>query len=469
MLSKNSKQQTLNNENSIISGIDNWIGNVSLEDSRQFEEHFSQLQTCKQNKLETKKELKTIPYLPKNVQLIQNIGLSNYGISKPPSNQIVLKANMNSNTAKTGGFTANTSKTETNCPSNKPKISTNEKCSEKEIIENNTKQEKPTIQIVNSSLPNKNQQQILVQPETNTKGKKKLVRPTLLNISEINNDEDYTEDLDEEVGLDLNKKVVKYQNDLNENKSVAFINNSMPSIPIKCNTSPHEQVSYNDYDLVNQNTSKIGVPLTNNYNFNLKDYILEENEEKNAPKEKEGIVDLKQVKDNNNNTVLKQNYGNIINSYATSTNNNITINFNNVNSINIPNQKSTNTNSINNYTSNCSTNLTNISSVSNPMNSLNTPKHQKITSDHNISAKPTANVAFSGVVNQNIILNYIKFQNQSQNTQNTTTNTVLIGNENTSRDNNINYYNTINDDTSVSKDSIYNSKSKCINIYYAQL
>lgn len=53
--SKNSKQQINQiTDNSVISNLDNWIGNISREDSTQFEQKFLEIKNSKGNKSKTK-------------------------------------------------------------------------------------------------------------------------------------------------------------------------------------------------------------------------------------------------------------------------------------------------------------------------------------------------------------------------------------------------------------------------------
>lgn len=338
IISKNSKQHTLNAESSVISCFDNWIGNVSLEDSRQFEENFSQIKTCKKS-------------IPKNAKVTSQI--------KERKNLQAVSKNVTNDELKTSQTTI----------------------SQKVVIE--------SPEIKNCRKPEEVKDKVSLQK--NLKSKKSV----LLNISDINQEaENYTEELDEEVDLELDKKVSHY----NKNKSLKdqVMNeeklenkSSFSGFPIKFNTSPDEEMNYlkpnlKQYDFYSQ----FSIPFNN---FSNKVEEIQNNEDTEI--ESSDTIDV--------NTSGKP-YLNNFKTFKSSFNGSISVNNHKTHKLNNI--------SLNNYTSNCSTNLTNRSNASNAIITLNTPKHQKITSDHNIITKPSLNNPLSGAINQ---LNYSLLQSQT--------------------------------------------------------
>jgi hypothetical protein len=371
IISKNSKQHTLNAESSVISGFDNWIGNVSLEDSRQFEENFSQIKTCKKR-------------IPKNTK---------------PSGLVKDKRTLQS-------FT------------DKDSIKVDNKTSPSAISK---KIEIESPEIKNCRNPDEIELKDKVSLVKNVKLNNKSI---LLNISDINQeDENYTEEIDEEVNLDLDKKVSHY----NKNKSSkpnqieSETKSSFSGFPIKFNTSPDEEMNYlkpnlKQYDFYNQ----FSIPFNNNFSTKIED------------NQNYDDIEIESSDTIDPNTSGKP-YMNNFKTFKSSFNGNISVN----------NSKSHKMNnlSINNYTSNCSTNMTNRSNASNAIITLNTPKHQKITSDHNIITKPSLNNPLSGVINQ---LNYSLLQPQTPTNYND------------------GFY--TKDDKSCTKSFIKNNKSKLNNV-----
>ena len=318
IISKNSKQQTQGtnaNEISIIStGFDNWIGNVSREDSRQFEDNFSSL---KEVGKKTKKDIKWKNGLSKKSQISRNemkpekenkLGLSNNdSLTKEKDSKIfesesgqeeqtleslnLLKETKN----KTKGGLSNKSnkkKDEENLKKNKlvkhenedeyadeveddeipsiPNDSFHPGYGTKDRIINEedeiTQQNLSKLSIADTELQNINDELLNINEENS---KKKFKRPAFLNIEEINNDhhpnyEDFDDEVADEEITSLNKQGLgnDYTNHKKEN-NINFINKKnyidmlalggaaeQRTTPIKFNTSPDEEIQYN---MINSN------------------------------------------------------------------------------------------------------------------------------------------------------------------------------------------------------------------------
>lgn len=513
MLSKNSKQHTLNAESSIISGFDNWLCNVSQEDSRQFEENFSHLQSYKKP---TSQKKRTIPKHMSEFQGLTNVNPIKKCLNKPSQNSVI-KSDIPkiSNIEKTGvisnAFCINSSNGKNNSKkhsktnsilsiNNKINIDSNSKPNNsnntnntsnkqnsrnKEDIINTISKEDTVVDEVNELITNNisnininfNSNNNIISDEPlntmNLRSKKKFGKPMILNLSDINqeniNEENYTEEIDEEVNTDLQHKVSQYNistklednntkiNKIYDETNSQDIKNSLsptnnihqsntfstlfPSMPFKFNTSPDEEISnsknFKDYDFCSQFNLPMNLPFTNILNAN--------NINKNnniAHEKKDSNSNLSLIKENTNES---EDYITKVRHYSQYRSSFAGVNSTNFINQHLNNNKLTNS-SMNNYTSNCSTNLTNRSNISNPLNALITPKHQKITSDHNISTKPS-NTALGNQIGN---LNYSYYQSL-----NSTTSGLEVNNAGEGVGEN-----------SLLKSSFYNPKSKYYCILY---
>jgi hypothetical protein len=233
------------------------------------------------------------------------------------------------------------------------------------------------------------------------KNVKKYDKSILLNNEISLEEENYTEEIDEEID-NINKQVIQYSNN---NKSIkpsdcentdntdinSNTNSKIYDFPKKFNTTPNEEMNYikpnlQKYDFY----THFSIPF-NNY----KDNINFDNTQTNEDTE----IECSDTIDPN--SIGKHSMNNY-KSFKSSFNGSMSINNQMTNKLNNL--------SLNNYTSNCSTNLTNRSNISNNIVTLNTPKHQKIISDHSIITKPSLNNPLSGPCNQH---NYSLMQSQT--------------------------------------------------------